>query len=397
MQRCVEMLVPDPDEKSLRLVSKQPPEDKNADLKLLLSDFLINPKRGIHIAVVCGMDNPWSLDDFAEILREKAGRTVISYDKESPPESVVAACICAAVEKKYSVQAKALLRYFFESIEAVLSSIKTCTKPNNGNEDDVKAAHEMISNVERLFKVLAPMISTFMTNEMIPLQIQNNLSSDEVMNGFPTVKLLVFLPETAYEEFEQQDYFFFRQIEYVLHFSALTRKELANRVKELTNRVKELEAQQEKQNQYAQLQEAGKQDTIRLIIGSTLLELQDYSRVYITPELIVYEVLNEKQMMLDPILVQVISHLNKSDSKENGGVEIPDAEKITLLSNGEIDTDTKSVAVRAQEKAVAKERQMFRITNNIHRRQKEVIDEVIDKERNGDKILGMERGGERGF
>lgn len=384
MQRCVEMLVPDPDEKSLRLVSKQPPEDGNTDLKLLLSDFLRNPKRGIHIAVVCGMDNPWSLNDFAENLRQKAGRPVIAYDKESPPESVVAACICAAVENKQGVQAKALLRYCLEGIEAVLSSIKGHTKPNNGNEDDVKAAHEMISNVERLFQVLAPMISTFMTNEMIPLQIQNNLSSDEVMNGFPTVKLLVFLPEVAYEEFEKQDFYFFRQIEYVLHFSALTRKELANR-------VKELEAQLEEQKQYAQLLEAGKQGAIWLIIGSTLLELQDYSRVHITPELIIYEVLNEKQMMLDPRVAQAISQSNEVDSKENGGVEIPEAEKVVSLSDVEI--DAKRVPDRSQEKAVAKERQILRIVNSIHRRQ---MDD-FGNEKHGDKFLEMGRGEDRGL
>lgn len=348
MRQCVEMLVPDLDEESFRLVRKQP-EGDGINLKELLLDFLNDFSPGVHIAVACGAEETWTVNDFAKILVEYrpeslVNQQVVPFDNEFPLREVIVYCICAAVIKKNDGRSGGGVEFFLDNVSKVLKSISERVDAQGGGDEDVKAAKDAIRRASEEIAELAARVSVRMRSKSRMEEIQADLSNDNVKNGFPIVKIVVFLPEDAFGGFAEEEYYFFSQIERVLHFTEFTpemikalmdqireleeqKKELEEnnqlQVKDLEARIRTLEAQirtlegqigelraqnetqseeQEHHNPVAEgISESQHRGEIRVDLGGSIYIAGDISELQFLANYLVQERMNEKEKLLSDV------------------------------------------------------------------------------------------------
>lgn len=240
MAICINKLIPRPN--SFKLEEQTDFSAQDTDLTKLLSEFLARGDRGgIHIAVVCGSCNVWTSGQLAQFLKEKNpfGKSIIAFDKNEPV-IVHAAMICATADK-IEKDTNQLMGPFFSDIKDVLYLLYKKLEANDDNDQYIEAAKDKMSDVFGVLMYLSRSPEVNLASEDIAKSITELLSDNAVMNGFPTVKLLIFLPEEAFEKFNDDRFFFFNQIECVLHIMD------ANQIKKYIVRLKrDREAYEEK-------------------------------------------------------------------------------------------------------------------------------------------------------
>lgn len=215
MAICINKLIPHPN--SFKLEEQTDFSAKDTDLTMLLSEFLARGDRGgIHIAVVCGSCNIWTSEQLAQFLKEKNPfeKSIIAFDKNEPV-IVHAAMICATTDK-IEKDTNQLMGPFFSDIKDVLYLLYKKLEANDDNGQYIEAAKDKMSDVFGILMYLSRFPEVNLASEDIAQSITELLSDNAVKNGFPTVKLLIFLPEEAFEKFNDDRFFFFNQIECVL-------------------------------------------------------------------------------------------------------------------------------------------------------------------------------------
>lgn len=241
MLQCTKILIPCMDEKLFHLEQATEIPKNKRKLDELIPDFFSSRKFGIRIAVVCGCDVIWSAEKFSKTLKECAGEwkdQIVNWDSNQS-QSVCVTNICASTADENGMDKESVMGAFFGAISTICSNINEMLIDDKDNGDVARAktcVTKACSHMEIIAKC-PQLINNNVFAEEITSQFGDRDNHD-VRNGFPTVMILVFLPESVFEMFEDQTNNFFKQIEYVLHYEDL---ELQKLQKEYTQACAEIE------------------------------------------------------------------------------------------------------------------------------------------------------------
>lgn len=221
MLQCTKILVPNNDQNDFRLVEAPVAPVGGRRLDKLIPEFFSCGKYGIRIAVACGLDYVWSAEEFAQTLK----RCAVNGRKDSVhswrignPDTVCVANIYATTEDNSGTEVDAVMGAFHGSLRNICKGImEKASDMTSKAKDKMQTACTQLKNLEE-----CPILRS--TTHTFAKSISQSFSSDDVIRGFPTVMILIFLPEFAFEAFLNQNSYYFKQIEYVLLFESENRR-----------------------------------------------------------------------------------------------------------------------------------------------------------------------------
>lgn len=220
MLQCTKILAPNLDQNDFRLVDAPVPPVGGRRLDKLIPEFFLCGKYGIRIAVTCGLDYVWSAEEFAQTLKRCAanGRKDSVYSWSiGNSDTVYVANIYATTEDNSGTEVDAVMGAFHGSLRNICESImEKATDMTSKAKDKIQTACTQLKNLEE-----SPILCSM---PQFAKSISQSFSSVDVMRGFPTVMILIFLPEFAFDAFLNQKSYYFKQIEYVLLFESENRR-----------------------------------------------------------------------------------------------------------------------------------------------------------------------------
>lgn len=221
MLQCTKILVPNNDQNDFRMIESSIPAAEERRLEKLIPDFFACGKYGIRIAVACGSDRVWSAEEFAQVLKQCAvnGRKDSIHSWKTGGENTVCvANIYATTDDKTGSDLDGVMGAFHGSLMDIFKGLlDKATDTISESNYKIQTACTQLNNLR-----MVPSLRS--TTDMFAKDISASLSSDNVLSGFPTVMILIFLPEFAFDAFLDQKSFFFKQIEYVLLFESEDRR-----------------------------------------------------------------------------------------------------------------------------------------------------------------------------
>lgn len=216
-------------------------------LKECLEEFLDCDERGVCIAVICGAEGPSYPNDSLSLLETtmQIARYVTQGQYINGDGGEIATLsnqyVCIAIRHDGGDDVEAMLGNFYAGISKILKDISEDTEPIEGNDLDVGIAKTVIAMATNYF---GP-VSNNLQQEVFVQATGKNLDDSRVLNAFPRVKILVFMPENVYEAFGNNTYLFFKQIHSVIRIGDPERVTLLDKVQRLTTQVAELQAQRD--------------------------------------------------------------------------------------------------------------------------------------------------------
>lgn len=233
----------------LHLKEVEYPQQKYTDLiqclKECLEDFLDWSIRGICIAVICGAEGPSYPNDSLSLL--DAPMQIARYISQGQyikrdgqvTTTLTNEYVCIAIRHEGGDDLDAMLGNLYAGISKILKDISEDTVPIQGNDLDVRIAKTVIEMTTNCFGPA----SNNLQQERFVQGTGKNLDESCVLDHFPCVKILVFMPEDVYEAFGNNTYLFFKQIQYVIRIGDTEKVALQDKVERLMAQVAEKQAQ----------------------------------------------------------------------------------------------------------------------------------------------------------
>ena len=224
-------------------------------LEECLEEFLDCDEKGICIAVICGAeglsypnDSLSLLETTMEIARYVSRGQYIGRDGQDTT-TLTNDYVCIAIRHDGGNDVDAMLGNLYAGISEILKDISEDTVPINGNDSDVSKAKTAIRIVTCFF---GPASKNLQQKDLVS-PIGDCLDGSCILDHFPRVKILVFMPLDAYGIFEVPENLFFKQIHSVIRIEdparvIITRDEYESIKRKLDTAVakaEELQAQRD--------------------------------------------------------------------------------------------------------------------------------------------------------
>ena len=206
-----------------------------------LEDFLnCRSEKKIQIVAICSDENVLSYEELKNECTAPSDAHFVDLDKITKNEDkIYAKSNCILISDLRTIQPEDALQSFFSMIAKLLSASGQALTAENGNDDEIKHAKMGIENACNQIYYLFRNLPYRLKDELLIRDICSYLKTGQRdgehgnNDGFPKIRILVFLPEKAFEiiaQFaerakleEQQNptYYFFEQILAVAHDEGL--------------------------------------------------------------------------------------------------------------------------------------------------------------------------------
>ena len=209
-------------------------------LETLTQFFNCRSDNKIQIVAICSDENVLSYEDLQMDCQAPSNAHFVNLDNIAQDEDkIYAKSICIQVKDLRTANFEDAFQTFFSMIAELLSSVGQALTVENGNDNEIEHAQKGIcgacAEIDHLLRNFPYRLKDEMLIRDICSYLKTGQRNYEHSNndGFPKIRILVFLPEKAFEiiaqyaepekleEQQKPTYYFFEQILAIAHDEGL--------------------------------------------------------------------------------------------------------------------------------------------------------------------------------